>query len=145
MLQRCSVLPAHPAPKDNQPSEDLLLCFAMFQRQGADLRSLVATFPSPCQEIQKDAGRRPSRARSVTQSEQCWVTRLTGAPAALGEIRMNRVVSPWSCPRLATRKAFSSVVFPRWWQLSVGHMACVQVRTEGQPTLKDIQKSHSLS
>ena len=40
-------------------------------------------------------------ARAVAQFEQCRVTRLTGAPAALGETRVNRVVFPWSCPRLA--------------------------------------------
>ena len=33
-------------------------------------------------------------ARAVAQFEQCRVTRLMGAPAALGETRLNRVVFP---------------------------------------------------
>ena len=46
-------------------------------------------------------------ARAVAQFEQCRVTRLTGAPAALGETRVNRVVFPWSCPRLAINLFFA--------------------------------------
>ena len=54
----------------------------------------IAVFQTPSQEIQKDAERRLSHARTVAQSEPCRVTRLTEAPAAFSEIGVNRVVFP---------------------------------------------------
>ena len=59
-----------------------------------DKHCQAAVIQTPCQEIQKDAERRLSHARTIAQSEPCRVTRLTEVPAALSEIRVNRVVFP---------------------------------------------------